>query len=1221
MCFTCPLVDCQFSFAALPTLLTHMKKCKKKFPATEECSACNQELLTKSAYIRHKMICVRQRGAGKSRLPRLPEDWPFILSKKAFKSFLQQYELFPEERFEDVINFIAEYHENIVQLLDLLLASIHSFKIQFCLACTFRKEVDETLTYTLGYFLTENYIITAATDKSTIINRMVEGLENKVNEFEGLGSGWILDEIDRLDLRIGQYNPLYGGCHIDLPRKIQAKKAIINIQNSDEKCFLWSVCACLFPVEFHPERVKYYHKYENLFNLNGISFPMKISQITKFENQNEILNFGINVFSFDQNDVKTPVKPYRITEKINSRNIINLLLYRDHYFFIKNFGRLVGSYSMKTSNFCFRCYASFDRKSRLENHRKSCYNYKPSIVFLPDKNDKILQFKQIEYTLKFPYVIYCDFECILKKTNRNLSDKTEVYQTHDPISFCLTVIKNESEIFYHNFFRGKNIMKTFFKILKKLENKILTCLSPIVKMVDLNESEIADYNSASFCYLCEKEFCEKDRKVKDHCHLTGIYRGAAHTSCNLRFQLPKKIPLLIHNSKGYDSHFIISNIDNKLFKKCEIIPKNSQQMLSFSLDNIQFLDSYQFTKESLFQMVKNLNDSKFEFPIMSKIFADQIGESEQKKALLMRKGIFCYDYFDDISKFAEKCLPPKKEFYSSLNFQEISDADYIHAQKVWKNFDIKNFGQYHDLYLILDTVLLADAFQEFRKVIHREYGLDPCHFYTTPGLAWSACMKISNLKLELITDIDQYNFLTDGIRGGYSCVNTRYVKANNKYMNDFDPNKESTYIGYHDCNNLYGFAMNQVLPKSDFKWAEKSEISKIDWQRQDDDQEWGYILEVDIEYPEHLHDYHNDYPLASEKLIIGNDKLGKYQNKLLEKLSQYNYKRCPNEKLLGTFYNKEKYIIHYKNLKLYLSLGLRIKNIHRVLKFKQEAYLRPYIEKNTVLRQKAKNEFEKNLFKLMNNSVFGKSIENQRNRINMKLCLSEKQTRKYLIKPNFHTFTILNEGVVLIHMLKQKVKLNRPIYLGFACLELAKNHMYYMYYYRYKNFYRDQINLIYTDTDSFLVLAKTEDFYVDLKENFSDIMDFSNYKSDHFLFDKSNEKVVGKFKDEYPNEIIHEFIGLKPKLYSILYNDGKFKNTAKGLQREVLAKEINHNHYKDVLFQGKIFDCEVHRIQSKDHELTTVKQNKRVFQPLDDKRYYWDNGIQSYAFGHYKIEK
>lgn len=1160
-------------------------------------------------------------GAGKSRLPRIPEDWPFVLTKKAFKSFLQQYELFPDDRFEDVINFFADYHDRIIDLFDLLTASIHSYKVQFCLACTFRKEVEDTITYTLGYFLTENFIITAAADKNLILNRAVETLENKVNEFEGIGSGWILDEIDRLDLRIGQYNPLYGGCHTELPKNLRAKKAIINIQNTDQKCFLWSVIACLFPVEFHAERVKHYLKHEKKFNLTGITFPTEATQITKFENQNAHFNFGVNLFSYDPNDGKTPVKPYRLTEVKNPRHIVNLLFYDEHYYYIKNFGRLVGSYTNHSSNFCFRCFSSFNRKSRLKNHEKSCFKYKPSIVILPDKNDNILQFKQVQYTLEFPFVMYCDFECLLKKTDKSITNKTQIYQTHEPISFCLTVIKGESEIFYHNYFRGKNIMKIFYKILKNLEDKIFKILNNIIKMNELSDGENSEFNSATICYLCEKEFSEQDYKVKDHCHLSGKYRGAAHNSCNLQFQLPKKIPLIIHNAKGYDSHFIIANLNKSVFKKCEIIPKNSEQMLSFNLDNIQFLDSYQFTNESLAQMVKNLTNSNFEFPIMSKVFRDQIKGNEEKKKLLTRKGIFCYDYFDDMSKFRLKNLPEKKEFYSTLNFENISDEDYMHAEKIWANFELENFGQYHDLYLILDTVLLADSFQQFRKIIHREYGLDPCHFYTTPGLAWSACMKITDLKLELITDIDQYNFLTDGIRGGFSCVNTRYVRANNKYMSDHDPSKDSTYLGYHDCNNLYGYAMNQVLPKSDFSWAVKSEISNIDWASLDEEQQWGYIVEADIEYPHELHDLHNDFPLAPEKLLISNEKLGDYQKNLLNKLAHFNYKRCPTEKLLATFYSKEKYIIHYKNLKLYLSLGLRIRKIHRVLKFKQEAYLRPYIEKNTLLRKNAKNEFEKNLFKLMNNSVFGKSIENQRNRINMKLCLSEKQARKYLIKPNYHTFTILNEGVALIHLLKQKVKLNRPIYLGFACLEIAKNHMYSMYYNYYKKFYNERINLIYTDTDSFLVQVRTEDFYADLREHFSDIMDFSNYKTDHFLYNNSNEKVVGKFKDEFPNDVIYEFIGIKPKLYSILYNDGKFKNTAKGLQKAVLRKDVNHQHYKNVLFNNKVFDCEVHRIQSREHQLTTVKQIKRVFQPLDDKRYYLTNGIDSYAYGHYKIEK
>ena len=334
----------------------------------------------------------------------------------------------------------------------------------------------------------------------------------------------------------------------------------------------------------------------------------------------------------------------------------------------------------------------------------------------------------------------------------------------------------------------------------------------------------------------------------------------------------------------------------------------------------------------------------------------------------------------------------------------------------------------------------------------------------------------------------------------------------------------------------------------DFEWVNESEYEKINWNNISTKDEIGYILEVDLEYPEELHDLHSDFPLAPEKCKIENKDLSAYQKDLLEYLKTYGYRRAPAEKLLTTFNSREKYILHFSNFKLYLNLGMKLKKIHRVQKFRQSKYLQKYITLNAKLRKKAKNEFEKNLFKLMNNSVFGKSIQNQRNQLDIKLCLNEKQTKKWLIKPNYQTFSILDENKALIQLKKQRVNLNRPIYLGFTCLEYAKYWMYHTYYKWYKKFYGDNVTLAYTDTDSLLVVVKTEDFYLDLKNNFFSIMDFSNYPKDHFLYSKRNEKVIGKFKDEFPGVIIEEFVGLKPKLYSILYNEGKFQNTAKGVQ-------------------------------------------------------------------------
>ena len=1228
-CYNCPMDKCKYNFENIFDLMTHIRQCKRRMPSDKKCKICDHNCESRTNFMRHISKCMSQHGGAIiNRLPKLPDNSPFKLSRRAFRSFLQQYELYPSEPIQDVIDFLTRYSDNIYDLFYLLINNIQSFKVQFCLACTFRKEVNEIVTYTLGYFVSDNFIITRSRNINEIIERIREEFDEKIASFESLGSGWQLDGCDRLDLRIGVYNPLSGGCHIELPRVLARKQAIINIKSNDNKCFLWSICASLYSSKTHPERVQQYLKYENNFNMEGIEYPVDINNIDKFELNNKKLDIGINVFSFNQNDTNISlVYPLRISNNYDAKNLVNLLLYNDHYYWIKNFNRLIANFSTINHHFCHACYASFNSKSRLEKHKEICQKYKPSIAVLPKEDNKKLYFKQYEKQMSHPFVLYADFECILVKNNFNISDKSKIYQKHEPISYCLLAIKGENEVYYFNHERGGDVMQKFYKELKMLEKRILNELKDIIPIENLTREQVENFLNAEKCHICQKPFTLEanddgviEMRVRDHCHLSGKYRGAAHPTCNLKYQVPKNIPLMIHNSKGYDSHFIIKHLNDKVFKKCDIIPKNSQQVLSFTLDNITFLDSYQFMKESLAKLIKNLRDGDYEFPITSHVYEEEIELNPNIKNLILRKGVFPYDFFDDESKFQLNHLPEKGNFYSSLCQENISDEDYEHAKNIWKTFNMKNFGDYHDLYLILDTVLLADCFQKFRNIIHKEYGLEPCHFYSIPMLAWSACLKISDIKLDLITDVDMYNFLQEGIRGGMSCVNLRHAKANNKYMKNFDPNKKSVYLGYHDCNNLYGFAMNQSLPMSDFNWVNECEYENIDWKNISTNNEIGYILEVDLEYPDELHDLHNDFPLAPEKRKIQNNNLSEYQKDLLEYLKNYGYRRAPTEKLLTTFYSKEKYKLHFRNLKLYLNMGMKLLKIHRVLKFKQSKYLRKFIKLNTNLRKNSKNEFEKEFFKLMNNSIYGKSIQNQRNQVNIKLCLNEKQARKWLIKPNYQSFTILDENKALIQLQKQKVKLNRPIYLGFTCLEIAKYWMYINYFNWYKKFYGEDVELAYTDTDSFLVVVKTDDFYNDLKENFSFIMDFSNYPKDHFLYSKNNEKVIGKFKDEFPGLIIEEFIGLKPKLYSILYNEGKFKNKAKGIQTAVIRNQINHEHYKNCLLKRKVYSTTIRRIQSKDHQITTVQTEKQVFQPLDDKRYYLQNGINSIPFGHYSIK-
>ena len=364
---------------------------------------------------------------------------------------------------------------------------------------------------------------------------------------------------------------------------------------------------------------------------------------------------------------------------------------------------------------------------------------------------------------------------------------------------------------------------------------------------------------------------------------------------------------------------------NKRGEECHMnincIPNNMEKYLAFMLGNhLVFLDSLQFMNSSLDNLIKNLPDEAFKY-------TKQEFEKEQFN-FMKRKGIYPYDHMDCFDRFNETKLPVQQDFYSILNNEHISDEQYKHAQNVWNTFNLKTMGDYHDLYLKSDILLLADVFENFRKTCLQYYKLDPCHYFTSPGLSWDAMLKMTNIKLELITDIDMFQFIEKGMRGGTSYIANRHGEANNKYMKTYNEKLPSKYIMYLDANNLYGWAMSQFLPTGNFKWLSQKQIEKTNLGKYTENSKKGLILEVDLEYPQELHDLHNDYPLGPEKMKVAKDMLSDYCKKITDK---FNISSGLVHKLIPTLNDKEKYILHYRNLQSYLSLGLKLKKIHRVL--------------------------------------------------------------------------------------------------------------------------------------------------------------------------------------------------------------------------------------------------------------------------------------------------
>ncbi|XP_043485237.1 uncharacterized protein LOC122513067 [Leptopilina heterotoma] len=844
---------------------------------------------------------------------------------------------------------------------------------------------------------------------------------HSVEEFYAKGSNWNLQSIIKLEINVNKYNPMRASSYIDLPSQIKRKQACINVQNKDNECFKWAVLSALHPNVVRNDRVSNYKEFENELNFDGIDFPVTLKNVSKFEKLN---NISINVYGLSKYYGDFTTHPLHLSAEKRDKHV-NLLyvadMYADesveenvicdegdfmnfHYVWIKDLSRLVSKQLSKKKckkHICDRCLHYFSSVDRLNVHLENCKKMNECKIKLPTPDKSLITFKNFKNKEKVPYVIYADCESLLLPADEDVDNlsKTEVFQRHKLlcIGYYIKCSYDESLCKYVPCPKNESDpAKWFAEKLKQIAEKMNKVFKNPLPMTALTPQEINDFKRATICHICHQKIPASEKKVRDHCHLTGKYRGAAHESCNLNYQDCQTIPVVFHNLSGYDAHFIIHAISTSFEGKIDLLPINKENI-----------------------------------PRETRIVPSTVTDPEKIK-LLTRKGVFPYEYFDSKSKLDETELPPIEKFYSTLYDAGISDDEYAHAQNVWTEFDCKNLYDYVHLYMKTDVLLLADVFENFRVECVKAYGLDPAHYYTTPGLTWDAMLKYTSIGLQLITDIDMIMFVKSGIRGGVSQCCNRYTKANNPYMEKFDKNEDTSYIMYFDANNLYGWAMAQALPYGGFKWVDNVDNS-FDF-NVPDDSPVGYILEVDLEYPENLHDTHKDMPFCAEN---AKPPLSK------------------QEKLLTTLQPKEKYVIHYRTLKQVVANGIKLVKIHRVLQFKQSTWLKPYIDYNTMMRTNAKNEFEKNLFKLMNNAVYGKTMENVRKHVDIKLVtqwFGRYGAEALISRPNFHSRAIFDKNLVAIELCKTEVLLNKPIYVGLSVLDVSKTLIYDFHYgYMLKN--------------------------------------------------------------------------------------------------------------------------------------------------------------------------
>ncbi|WAQ98595.1 LOW QUALITY PROTEIN: hypothetical protein MAR_022968 [Mya arenaria] len=490
--------------------------------------------------------------------------------------------------------------------------------------------------------------------------------------------------------------------------------------------------------------------------MNGIEYPVTLKAIDRFERQNATIS--VNVFGYENGDVY----PRRIS-KHEHNTCVNLLLIDDGENNTTSMSRLLSAQSSKnehTRHYCLRCLNSFISEDFLSKHKEYCDSIDAVKIEMPKKGST-LNFKHVFKSMRVPFIVYADVEIFTLKLDTAQPYPYDSF-TKQYKSVHLKINLKQNPIIYTKQTEDEDVSQIFVDSLEQSIKDIYTKCGRAKMIISKKQQRYFEKDAG---YV--KEFLIKMiRRV--HCHFSDKYRGASHKDCNLKYRKHKFTPVVFHNLSGYDSHLFIKNL-GKSEGNINCIPKHEEKYISFTkqyvIDHytdkrgeekevkheLRFIDSFKFMASSLDKLVGYLQKDQF------------VNLESKQLSLLKRKGVYPYDFVDGLKRLAETQLPPKNEFYSKLSGDDISDEVYVHAQQVWKEFEGKTMRDYHNLYLTSDVLLLIDVFETFRDVCLTNYYLAPAWYYTAPGLAWDAALKLTEVELELICDPDMLLMIETGL--------------------------------------------------------------------------------------------------------------------------------------------------------------------------------------------------------------------------------------------------------------------------------------------------------------------------------------------------------------------------------------------------------------------------------------------------------------------------
>ena len=571
----------------------------------------------------------------------------------AFHNTLQEFDIIPKTQTNDLVKFLKSLARQLDQKLSPLIQENRGVKAWLVVKVKYCKIDDETKMVE-AFHKSKPFIFVNDFQVQDQIRIMLEQILTESAHFMREGSGQVYHSVIAATVQIAQHQPLVGKHFVELPKHLEMKHAIVNVKNADNRCFGYAVVSALHPCQGdHPNRPKQYEKFFELHNLDSIDYPVTENQIPTLE---DLLQIKINLFTFSHEGLR---KYPLYTSKKNFPIEIDLLYWEGHYAWIKSFSRLMSSVTKHHDPkfFCKGCLGHFTTEQKLMLHKQNCENggYAGPIYTMPPPG-KILKFLNIRNEMALPFKIFADCEALTQQPNTPTA--TAIYQNHIACSVALKLISTVPQIQAEYWqCRGENCVDDFLARILELEKICIEYLFDNKRMI-FTRRDAEEFSAALECYICKKRFPYTGDKVRDHCHITGKYRGAAHNRCNLQLRKTYKIPVFFHNWRGYDSHLIVHKLPNYPNLNVNIIGQTMEKYLVLNWgDHIVFKDSLQFMNCSLEKLVSNLLKSgRQNFKEIHSVY------SGAQADLLLRKGVYPYDYMDKWEKFDEPQLPPQAAF-------------------------------------------------------------------------------------------------------------------------------------------------------------------------------------------------------------------------------------------------------------------------------------------------------------------------------------------------------------------------------------------------------------------------------------------------------------------------------------------------------------------------------------------------------------------------------